>query len=135
MKKFRTVCLALFFTISCLLAGCAETGSIKESDITGKTYTYQKDGFGGDFTITIMDDGTFSYYEGLLSSYIGMGNWTLDGDILHLSDTESQTKTRNYYFHVDGSDLVFISENSDSFSYIDVADGEQFSSQDTHYCY
>lgn len=128
MKKFRAGCLALLLAITCLLTGCAETGSVKESDIAGRTYTCQKDGFGGDFTIAMMDDGTFSYSEGPLSSYIGMGSWTLEGDVLHLSDTGLQTKTRNYYFRVDGSDLVFISENSDSFSYIDVADGERFSS-------
>ena len=128
MRKFRALCLALLLFISCYLAGCTETGLIKESDITGKTYTYEKDFFVGNFTIANKDDGSFFYYEGQLSSYIGVGNWTLDGNTLHLSDTGLQSKTRNYYFNVDDSDLVFISENSDRFTYIEVADGDRFSS-------
>lgn len=32
------------------------------------------------------DDGTFSYYEGALCSYYGIGKWRVDGDVVCLSD-------------------------------------------------
>lgn len=48
-------------------------------DITG-TYVYEGEGFGGDFTVTIREDGTFTYYEGPLSSIFGDGTWYLAED-------------------------------------------------------
>mgnify|MGYP000856616860 CR=1 FL=1 len=104
----------------------------KASDIVGKTYTYEKEGFGSNFTIQIKDDGTFNYYEGVLSSYIGKGKWILDGDILLISDdVQSEEYARENYFKVSGNDLVFISENSTNFLYLEVADGERFSGSPT----
>ena len=103
-----------------LLAGCA--GSVSESDITGKTYLYEKDGFGGDFAITIEEDGTFRYYEGPLSSHIGYGEWTLEEDTLLLTENNLTN-----YFKVDGSDLIFLEENSSNFTYVTVSGGERFS--------
>lgn len=35
---------------------------------------------GGDFTVTIREDGTFTYYEGPLSSIFGDGTWYLAED-------------------------------------------------------
>ncbi len=120
MKKH----IVLIMLTACLL-GLVACSQQTQGDVVG-VYVYEKSGFGGVFTITIEDDGTFYYSEGLLSSYLGKGSWTLDGDILHLWDTGLQTETRNYYFQVDGSDLVFISENSDNFTYLDVREGERF---------
>ena len=34
------------------------------------SYRYEKEGFGGDFVITLKADGTYTFYEGYLSSYI-----------------------------------------------------------------
>lgn len=107
-----------------LIGGCAQNNAKRE--IANKVYVYEKDGFGGDFTIALKDDGTFSYYEGLLSSYIGMGTWDLDEEILHLSDTGMQSRVENYYFRLDDGNLVYLSENSDQFLYVDVLDGERF---------
>lgn len=113
----------LIFTIALLMPGCA--GSVREIDPICKTYVYENDGFGGDFTITIDDDGSFSYYEGALSSHIGDGEWTLEGDTLILS--ENGESPRVYYFKVDENDLVFTDENSSDFLYVKVSDGERFS--------
>ncbi len=122
--------LLILITIS-LLAGCTHSNSVQESDIVGKTYTYEKPGFGGDFTIQIKEDGTFSYYEGMLSSYIGRGTWTLEGDTLFLSDDIISAYARDNYFKVDGEDLVFQSQNSTNFLYLEVADGERFTGSPT----
>lgn len=118
-------CLAMLLCAASLLAGCA--ASVRESDIADKTYLYEKDGFGGIFTITINGDGTFSYYEGPLSSIIGNGAWTLDGDTLLLSDSRPAETPCQFYFKVDGDDLVFLKENSSDFLFVKVSDGDKFS--------
>lgn len=107
-----------------LAAGCR--GAAGENDIAGKTYIYEKEGFGGDFTIKIEEDGTFQYYEGPLSSYIGMGEWSLEGNILCLTDDGETINTFVNYFKFDGNALVFIDEKSSNFMYIKVSDGERF---------
>lgn len=104
------------------------TGCVRPADagIAGKTYVYEKEGFGGDFTVQINKDGTFQYYEGGLSSYIGMGKWTLKEDILLLADGEGSNSRKNY-FKADGDDLIFIADGSTNFLYVKVADGARFS--------
>ena len=126
----------LVITVLCgaiILSASAQRNDLsKASDIVGKTYTYEKECFGSNFTIQIKDDGTFNYYEGVLSSYIGKGKWILDGDILLISDdVQSEEYARENYFKVSGNDLVFISENSTNFLYLEVADGERFSGSPT----
>ena len=115
----------LIVTIILLLPGCGKT--VSESDIVGKTYVYEKEGFGSDFMIEIQKDGTFSYYEGVFSSYLGFGKWELDGDILCLTDgVEPAENTLVNYFKVEGKNLIFLSENSSNFIYMNVSDGEKF---------
>lgn len=115
----------LFFGMILLLTGCADT--VRKDSIAEKTYLYEKEGFGGDFTIQMKSDGTFFYYEGDLSSYIGTGEWKLDGNTLMLQDTVIEGHPRINYFKVDGNTLIFQSEDSDNFIYIKVSEGERFS--------
>lgn len=67
MKK--QILIILFFVCILLVSGCSD----HDNNVAGKVYTYEKDGMGGDFSIYIYEDGTFTYYEGMLSSYIGIG--------------------------------------------------------------
>ena len=117
--KFCTLVTAVFL----LFAGCAVQGA----DVAGKIYMYEKTGCGGAFSIYIDADGTFSYYEGPLSSYIGNGNWKLDGGTLILQETISSRASQVNYFVVDGSDLLYQAEPSSNFLYVTVSDGERFS--------
>lgn len=94
-----------------------------ETPVKEHTYLYEGDGFGGGFTITLYSDGTYSYYEGLLSSYIGTGNWTLDGDTLSLTDDAYSLVNR---FRMEGDDLVFIEDGSTNFVYLTLPDGAKF---------
>lgn len=123
--------IACALLLCCLwgLTGCGQNagGEQLESQIAGKSYVYEKDGFGGSFVIEIKDDGTFEYYEGALSSYIGIGNWELDGDTLILSDDTGSEAPRINRFRTDGEHLFFISEGSSNFIYVKAADGERFS--------
>ena len=93
------------------------------SDLAGKIFVYEKEGFGSDFTIKLHADGTFGYYEGMLSSHIGMGTWAVEGDILTLHE---DTFDRTFRFRVQDGALHFLREGSDQFLYIKVADGARF---------
>jgi len=92
----------------------------------GKTYIYEKDGFHGDFTITLYDNGTFTYCEGLASSYLGMGTWNQDGNTITLHDDEKVGYAFVNHFQFDGDDLVFMEEASSNFIYVKVKNGEYF---------
>ena len=119
MKKYAVSALMLVFVLTSV--GCGNQ-SVQPSDIADKTYVYEKDGFGGYFTITLNSDGTFQYYEGLLSSYIGNGSWELEGNTLTLSDDRNAIN----YFTVENGKLVFQEKDSSNFLYVTVSDRENF---------
>lgn len=111
---------------SALAAAVACTGCSDNSrGIAGNTYVYEKDGFGGEFGIKLNDNGTFSYYEGALSSYIGSGEWSLGNGVLTLSENR-QGRPCEMRFAQDGGDLRFIADGSDNFMYVKAEDGDRF---------
>jgi len=103
---------------------------ISDDTINGTNYICEETGFGGDFTILLMDDGTFTYCEGMLSSYIGYGHWEKDGNILTLSD-EGMGKIRTIVFEVDGNDLIYRADESYGFIYTNPSDGTRFLSEES----
>ena len=113
-------CFSIFILILALFLGCT-AGNVPVSD---RLYTWEHDGFGGDFTITLYADGTFSYYEGMLSSYIGAGTWTEENRIITLKDNTGLVLVNHFRF--DDGDLIFMEENSDNFLYVDVRNGDRF---------
>lgn len=94
-------------------------------DVVDKTYLYEYDGFGGEFTIDIYNDGTFMYYVGFFSSYIGRGNWEYTNGILTLTDVLDNPKFVNK-FYVKDNYLIYIAEGSTNFMYLKVNDGAKF---------
>lgn len=92
--------------------------------VSEMTYVRDAGGFGGNFGVTLNRDGTFSYYEGLLSSYIGLGTWTEEDGVIRLAD---EVLKNDYYFTVEDGNLIFRAEGSAAFMHVDVADGERFS--------
>ncbi len=127
MKRILLALTASAFALS--FAGCAANSP--EKDIADKTYVYEKGGFAGigEFGIKLNRDGTFSYYEGYASSYVGYGNWGVENGELILSDDEEMGCLPFVNrFKIDGGDLVFQAEGSTNFMYVKVSDGERFSS-------
>ncbi len=122
MKK-----LSLFLVvILCLMlfAACGQEERVYTAeDVTGMVYTYEKEGFGGPFTITIQENGRFSYYVGFLSSYIGMGTWTVEDGVLILQDEILDYK--NHYIIGDGT-LTYRAEGSTGVMYLGMEDGDRF---------
>ena len=121
MIVFTLIIVCLFSMTACGQA--KEERKDIEDIIVNRTFVYEKEGFGGEFTIQINDDGTFGYYEGLLSSYIGMGSWIVDNDILVLSDDGGMGYPLVNRFEVKDGDLVFLSEDSSNFMYVHVEIG------------
>lgn len=99
---------------------------IPENERFGKTYTYEKEGIMGKFTITLYNDGTFSYYEGMASSYLGFGSWTQNGDAITLTDDGHGGLGLINHFEFDKTDLIFVEEGSSNFIYVKVQNGERF---------
>ena len=93
------------------------------------SYICEQEGFGGKFTLKLNSDGTFSYYEGMLSSYIGTGEWEYDGSTVVLIDNTFEDE-RHTCFTFDGNSLVFIKDSSDRFIYVDLANGTRFIRQE-----
>ena len=105
-------------------------GDVSSADnaVAGKTYLYEGEGFMGNFTITLYNDGTFTYYEGMASSYIGIGAWEQNGDSIILTDDGHGGYGLVNHFRCDGNDLVFVEQDSNNFVYVKVKDGERFHS-------
>jgi len=97
-----------------------------DNAVAGKTYVYEGEGIMGSFTITLYDDGTFTYYEGMASSYIGVGSWEQDGDSITMTDDGHGGYGLVNHFKLDGDDLVFVDKDSANFVYVKVQDGEKF---------
>lgn len=101
-------------------AACGQPGQ----NPAGK-YLYEKDGFGGKFIIRLNEDGTFTYDLGSLSSYIGMGTWSLEDDLICMTDGNTLGYQNYFRFNGDG-ELVFQEEGSTNFMHVEVAQGERF---------
>ena len=103
-------------------------GDVSSADnaVTGTTYLYEGEGFMGNFTITLYNDGTFTYYEGMASSYIGIGSWEQNGESIILTDDGHGGYGLVNHFRCDGNDLVFVEQDSDNFVYVKVKEGERF---------
>ncbi|MBP5579732.1 MAG: dockerin type I repeat-containing protein [Ruminococcus sp.] len=104
------------------------TTSTDNSVIAGKTFVYEKEGFGGDCSIDFKEDGTFLYSPGYLSSYLGGGTWEVSGNKVILThEDDIMSRKRVNCFSIVGNELIYIEEDSDNFIGIKVKDGEKFS--------
>ena len=130
MKHGKIIMLAL---IVAACTGGAAVASPKNNagkhdavNPAGNIYVYDGEGFGSEFIIHLYDNNRFQYYEGALSSYIGIGTWELNGDILTLTD-ESHFKNS---FKVQADKLIWQEKSSTNFLYLKIKDGDSFSKKD-----
>ncbi len=123
MKKLSFVVLLTLVICSCSYISKTRDQRIKEN-VSGKTFVREKGGFGGDFYILLNKDGTYQYYVGFLSSYIGLGNWTVEEGKVKLVETSGYDNV--FYFDVKDGELVFIKDKSSEFMHVKVEDGDRF---------
>ena len=75
------------------------------------------------FSITVdRESGMFRLYESPISSYIGIGRYELDGDILTLRESGRVNR-----FRMEDDRLVWLAEGSDNFHFVKLTDGAVFS--------
>ena len=96
----------------------------KAGAIAGK-YLYDGEGFGGDFTITLNADGTYTFYEGPLSSYMGMGTWHTVYDAVYMYEGEAGFDLA-FMFGIEGDSLIYLAWGSDAFPYVELPDEARF---------
>ncbi len=123
----KRVFIVLLTVMALLLSACS--GQDISAAVSGKTFTWEKEGFGDDFTITLNEDGSYRYYEGFLSSYIGSGDWSVKNDTVVM--TEKGGYDAVFRFSVKDGDLIYRSDGSDRFIYTAVEDGDRFRQTDS----
>ena len=121
MKRI-ILCILAFGMLAAV--ACKKTEGDPKPAVAVGTYVWEKEGFGGDFTITLREDGTYEYYEGFLSSYIGTGTWTDEDGALIL--TEQGGYDAVFRFTAQDGALVYRADGSDRFIYIEAQDGDRF---------
>lgn len=89
------------------------------------TYRYEGEGFGGDFTITLNADGTYAFYEGPLSSYMGEGAWYTAYDAVYMDEGDAGYDL-SFMFGIEGDALLYLAWGSDPFPYVELPDGARF---------
>ena len=87
-------------------------------------YRYDGTGFGGDFTLTLAADGTWTFSEGPLSSYLGGGTWNVYDNALYMD--EENGLDLSCMFIVDEDVLYFYASGSGEFPHVEVPDGGRF---------
>ena len=96
----------------------------EEQGYLAGTYRYEGEGFGSDFVITLNADGTYHYYEGALSSYIGGGYWDVFYGAIYMYEENGLDRT--FVFACEEGALLFCSADTDNFLYLPLADGARF---------
>lgn len=125
----RIVIGALAFGVIALSAACGNSDARTREEISGKVFVWEKEGFGGDFSIRLNDDGTYTYSEGFLSSYLAFGDWTVKAGILTMK--EGTLPDTGFRFKVKEGELIFLSEGSSQFLHASVENGDRFLPKDT----
>ncbi len=97
--------------------------------ILGKTFIREKGGYFGthdEFFIKINKDGTVDYSEGGGFSYLPHGHWSLDENILTITEKHDDNEYSINHFILDNDTLIFKEENSDNFNRLKISDGDKF---------
>ena len=130
MKKLFSILLATLLPVA-LLTACTSGPDVTITYGAYERPNGESSPVQDSFTITLNQDGTYYYYESMVSSHIGSGTYTVDGDTIVLAETSNNiegdpVEYRFYFTYTDGK-LVFDADRSSDFRYIDLPDGAEFS--------
>ena len=113
-----------------LIAVVAVVCLTNQTEFVCGTYAYEYNEESGfvlaDFKVTFREDGTYEYYEGPLSSYIGIGTYSIENDILTMKGDADAGNNSLHRFRIKGKRIYFMEKESDNFTYIKVKDGQSF---------
>lgn len=143
MKNFFVLTLIALLSLS-LFVSCdineqneIESETVKSVDydeICG-FYCRKNDNAFDSFSITLYEDGTYTYYETLISSHLGYGEYTVDKNLITLTDNQIPTLngSSQYTFKFEYRDgkLFFLAAESDQFMYVHLPNGAEFDRVET----
>jgi hypothetical protein len=122
MKKVISFVLCLVFVVA--LTSCGSKSEKIEDNVIGKKFIYSGEGLDGDdFAITFNEDHTFTYSEGRASSHMGYGEWSIEGTIITLAESDPEM---NNNFEIGDDQLKWLEEGSSNFIYVKLKNGEVF---------
>lgn len=93
-------------------------GTYVKNDLTGDTMLYWSG-------LTINKDGTFTYSPSVISSYMGVGTWTINGDYIIFNDTGMGDVRKEVFQYTDGN-LYYVAAKSASNSMWGLTDGTEY---------
>lgn len=142
MKRFLVLLLAVL-TVFMLFVSCdgkkaaeteskteTDTESVSKSDAIYGTYIRENDNGYDSFSITLHEDGTYTYYETMISSHLGHGGYTIEDNLITLIDTQiptySGSATYEFKFEYRDGKLIYLAGKSDQFMYVHLPDGAEF---------
>ena len=138
MKRALALLLAMLAVLS-LLVSCdskkaeetaSDTVTAFDAEEIYGFYCRMNDNGQDSFSITLYEDGTYTYYETMISSHIGHGTYTVDRNLITLEDnnipTLSGSSKHTYRFEYRNGKLFFLAAESDQFMYIHLPDGAEF---------
>ena len=138
MKRFIVLLLAVL-TVFPLLVSCdskqtseteSNTETVSDLDEIYGFYCRMNDNGVDSFSITLYEDGTYTYYETLISSHVGYGEYSVDGNVITLTELippgETNGTNRIFKFKYQDNKLIFVKSGSDEFLYADLPDGAEF---------
>ena len=113
-----------------LIAVVAVVCLTNQTEFVCGTYAYEYNEESGfvlaDFKVTFREDGTYEYYEGPLSSFLGFGTYSIENGILTMKGDVVAGDYSIHRFRVKGKRIYFMEKESDNFTYIKVKDGQSF---------
>ena len=128
---FWIICISI---VSCIVvAVCFLTNPKKDKNCEVPFGTYVKNDLSGDTMLywsglTINEDGTFTYSPSVISSYMGGGTWTIDGDYITFNDTGMGDVRKEVFKCIDGN-LYYVAAKSASNSMWGLVDGSEYTLQ------
>lgn len=128
---FWIICISI---VSCIVvAVCFLTNPKKDKNCEVPFGTYVKNDLSGDTMLywsglTINEDGTFTYSPSVISSYMGVGTWTIDGDYITFNDTGMGDVRKEVFKCIDGN-LYYVAAKSASNSMWGLVDGSEYTLQ------
>ena len=123
MEKLTAFIMCI--SLALLISAC---GKNSETSLKPGIYTVQnaEKNVPGDVTITIYDDETFQYYETPVSSYIGMGHYSIEKNVITLKEDEAGCTGDINCYQISDGNLLFIDNTSDNYRFVPLKDGALF---------
>lgn len=123
------ICILCAVLLAVVPTSCRQQVTYTVENVSG-TYTRPNDNGFDSFSITLNEDGTYGCFETMISSHLGIGEYTLEDGVVTLIDDQIPTLygslTHTYKFRCEKDKLIYLADESNAFMYVSLPDGAQF---------